>query len=129
MFALLFFGVVTAAVYATRSELTVTTVGRAGTAQSLADADQTNGDKFQNDGRTFLILNNLTGATTATITVLTGSTYGGFAVGNQAITLNPAATKIVGPFNKAIFDQTSTDAGYVYLDYSAATSVTLMVIH
>lgn len=84
--------------------LSVVTVGKAGTAKTTANADTSNGNKFANDGRTFLYLFNNGSTGSATVTIATQKTVGGYAVGDQAIALSTTQEKIAGPFDPDIFN-------------------------
>lgn len=97
--------------------LTVTTVGKAGTAKTTANADTSNGNKFANDGRTFLYLFNNGSTGSATVTIATAKTVGGYAVGNQDISLTTTQEKIAGPFDPDIFNDAD---GNVTLSISGA---------
>lgn len=66
--------------------LTVVSVGNAGTAKSKTDADTSNGNTFANNGRTYLLLSN-TGTDSATVTIATGATVGGYAVDDRTVAL------------------------------------------
>jgi len=84
--------------------LTVTTVGKAGTAKTTANADTSNGNKFANDGKTFLYIYNNGATGTASVNIATAATVGGYAVGDQAISVTTTQEKIAGPFDPAVFN-------------------------
>ena len=84
-----------------------------------AACDASNGNKFSNDGRTLLYVEN-GGADSATVTIDTPATVGGLAVAQNAITLSAGQGKICGPFPPEIYNQPrgATDEGCVRLSFS-----------
>ena len=109
----------------THTVLTPTTMAATGITMTLTAA-VTDGHKFANTGRDFVVIANDSGST-ITLTVTTGGTVGGIAIEDVIVGVPDGATKIVGPFNKSIFDQGGTDLGKVYLGYSSPTDVTVGV--
>jgi len=89
--------------------LNVQTVGKAGTALSFANADTVNGNKFPNDGRTYIELWNNGSTGSATVTIATGAVVGGYAVADQQISLSIGQIKKAGPFDPAIFNNSNGD--------------------
>lgn len=82
------------------------------------------GDQFLNDGRQLLYVKNVNAAT-RTITIATGATILGLAIGDVSFTVVQNAEKIVGPFDPRWFNDSS---GYVQVTYSSETDVTVAVI-
>lgn len=107
----------------TRDVITPTVLSDAGTTMTLAAASG-DGHKFPNTGRELVVVTNDYTAT-VTLTVVTGGTAGGIAISDVDISLTAGQSKIVGPFNTAIFNQPSgSDAGRIYLNWSAAVTGT-----
>lgn len=113
---------------AARSVLTVTTSPAFGA--GLADAgfesvDNTNGDEFDNNGNTVLLVSNGSGGP-LTVTITTPA---GIRSVNEIVTKSLVVADgdvgFAGPFPQAIFNQTT---GRVYLDWSTGTTVTAAVV-
>jgi len=108
----------------TRDVLTPTTVLNTGITQTLTAASG-DGHKFANTGNDFIVATNDYTAT-VTLTVVTGGTVGGIAIEDVDVTVGAGGTRLIGPFNKSIFDQPSgTDAGKIYLNWDAAVTGTV----
>lgn len=108
----------------TRDIITPTNLSDAGVAMTLAAASG-DGHKFPNTGRELVVVTNDYTAT-ITLTVVTGGQVGGHDIDDVDVALTAGQTKMVGPFNTAIFSQHSgSDAGRVYLDWSAAVTGTV----
>lgn len=113
----------------TATSLTVTTTAAAGTVLPAGvTVDNTNGNVFTNTGREAIIVSNLSGGT-LTITVTTNGVYAvgtvNYAVADLTVTLNNNTTKILGPFDKTLFNDGN---GAVDLAWSTGTNVTAQVI-
>jgi hypothetical protein len=104
-----------------RDTITATTLENTGIAMTLAAASG-DGHKFTNTGREFVIVTNDYTAT-VTMTVVTGGSVVGLAIADVDVAVAADATKIVGPFQTAVFNQAST--GEVYLDFDAAVTGTV----
>jgi len=114
--------------YSSAAVLTVVEISRAGKAVTypMVTPTATNGNKFLNDGKTFLRVKNGSGAP-ITVTIETPGTVDGQALADLVITV--AATgdgtglddQVIGPFT-AIYNQTD---GYVWAVCSAVTTVTV----
>ena len=117
--------------WAAYTELSVQTADKAGIVPTRSECDATNGNKFLNDGQTFLLLAT-DSSDTATVTLITQATYNGYAVADQITTLTAGASElVVGPLAQSTFNVTSgADEGYVYLTFGddGAASVTVAVI-
>lgn len=99
--------------------LSVQTIIRAaGLLRSTASCSA-GGDKFTNDGKTFVLLAN-TSAASRTVTFATPKTVSGLAVADLAVTVSGASERFVGPFPKDVYSSTS---GYVAMTYSAVTNL------
>lgn len=115
----------------TRSVLTVTTLSRHnnGVAETLYEADG-NGQKFFNDGDTFLqLVNNYTSTVTYTIDI--PGTVDGVDVGGKVFTVSAGGTRFTANFPPSDYNQSGSDRNYVYVDYpsfvtgTVAASVTI----
>lgn len=69
-------------------------------------------------------------ASSKTVTIQTPATQGGLAVADQAVVVPAGETWCIGPFTPNLYDRASgaTDAGKVYVDFSAVTSVTVAAV-
>lgn len=103
-----------------RGTITVQTISRSGLAPTYAAADSVNGQQFYNDESTFLHVKN-GGGGSINVTLNTPGTVDGLAVGDLVVAVGAGAEKMIGPFPPGIYN----NSGYVYVDYSGATSVTV----
>lgn len=108
--------------------LTVTTSAKTGTVLPAASAvDGVNGNRFTNTGREKIEIINGAGAP-ITVTFLTTLQYQGYAIDDQPVTVANGTTKICGPFDTALFNDTTEDAaGAVHMTFSSGTTVTARV--
>lgn len=108
-----------------RSTLTVEEVSISGLTATY-NAASTDGIKFLNPNGNVIVhvRNAYTDSTTITIEV--GPTYAGLEFEDPTVTCPASVECFIGPF-RTFFDQPS-DANYMYLDFSTATSVTVAVI-
>lgn len=81
-------------------------------------------DKFNNDGKTVLWVENGSGGE-LTVTLTTAATVGGVAIADPTVTIANGAKKVIGPFATSIYNDSN---GQVTVAYSATTSVTAAVI-
>ena len=111
--------------YTTYTTMTVTTIRRSGGGVTDTLTAAINGQKFSNNGKVFVEVDNAyTGTITATF-VLPG-TVDGQAIPDLAIPVGAGVTKFVGPFPPAFYNQPSgADQGKVYIEWSSVTSVTV----
>lgn len=60
------------------------------------------------------------------VTIQTAATTDGLAVADQVVAVAAGALKAIGPFKPTTYDRASgaADAGKVYVDFSAVTTVT-----
>lgn len=112
--------------YANATALTVKEIQRAGLdiSGALQSPDGTNGNKFPNDGRTFLRVKNGSGSP-ITATVETPGSIDGQSISDLAVSI-PATTgdKLIGPFTGNFHQSGTSD---VFVTYSAVTNVTVDV--
>lgn len=95
-------------------------------AVTLGAVDSVNGMMFPNDGQTILLVQNADAAP-KTVTVASVADEAG-RTGDQVITVAAGKIAIVGPLRQAWWNQRSSDAGNVYVDFSAATSTTVAAL-
>lgn len=108
----------------TRDMITPTNVLATGVAQSLSAASG-DGHKFVNTAKEFVVVNNEY-TDPVTLTVVTGGTADGYAIDDVDVSIAAGATKLMGPFATAVFNQRSgADAGKVYLTFDAAVTGTV----
>lgn len=110
-----------------RTTLTVTTTAASGTVwPAMSAADAANGNQFTNDGRTGMIIANGGGAP-ITATITTNNTYNvgstTYAVNDLTVVVATGTSKIVGPFDRTLFNS----SGSVLVDWSNDTLVTVGV--
>lgn len=82
------------------------------------------GDKFTNDGQTFLIIKNAD-ASSHTVTPTIQQGVDGQVPANVASTILAGETHVIGPFPTAIYNDAG---GFCNLTYSAVTSVTVAAV-
>ena len=64
-----------------------------------------------------------------TVTAVTGATKGGLAVADSPVSVPAGQERMIGGLRADVFAQESgTDAGRVYIDFSAVASVTVAAI-
>lgn len=103
--------------------LTVSQSLSSGLTEALAAANA-DGSTFVNDGKTFFIVKN-TNAVTCNVTV-TSNTCSQGQSHSETVAVAQNVTKIVGPFAKNKFNDTSD--GLVHVSFSAVTDVTIQAI-
>lgn len=81
-------------------------------------------DAFPNDGRVILNVKNGAGAP-ITVTIETPGTVDGLAIAELIVTVPNAEERWIGPFPPNTYNQ---DAGTVYVDYSAVTTITVAAL-
>lgn len=106
-----------------RTAIAVQPVNQTGVAPTYAAADSANGMSFTNDGRTVLHVKN-GGASPITVTIVSVPCSHG-RTGDISVTIANGAEKIIGVFDKALFNQSGADAGKVFVNFSASASVTV----
>jgi|LAHU01.1.fsa_nt_gb hypothetical protein len=104
------------------TEQTVTSSGLEAT-YTAANAD---GNKFNNTSRTLFHVKNAS-VGDVTLTFNTPGTVDGLAVGERTVVCS-AGEERFWRGQPSIYNQPSTDAGMVYVDYSAVTDVTVAVL-
>jgi len=111
-----------------RSSFSVTTTSASGTVYAApAAVDAAYGQWFLNDGRSWIeIVNGSASAVTATFvtngTYAVGSTT--YPIADLAVTIAASGTKVCGPFDKTLFNSTTST---VEVNWSSGTSITARV--
>lgn len=94
-------------------------------------AGNVDGHMFDNDGQVFLHVVNASGGQ-ITVTIQTPKAHGALAVSERTVTVDDGVTngKLIGPFPPDVYNRLpgATDAGKVYVDLSAVTSVTIAAL-
>jgi hypothetical protein len=95
---------------------------------NAATVDSTNGNQFANTGRQIIEINNTNGPT-LNVTIVTAGVYTvgttDYAIADLTATINNATTKVFGPFDTTLFNDTNN---MVQVSFSANTNVTARVI-
>jgi hypothetical protein len=108
-----------------RTALTVSTISRSGVdSADTLEAANADGEMFYNGGDVFLEVLN-TNASTCTVTVVTPRTIDGLAVADVTVEVDENERMFIGPFPPSTFNQTSTNAGMVYVNFDTVTDVTV----
>jgi hypothetical protein len=110
--------------YSSAVAIAATDISRAGvTVTTLATSPTgTHGNKFLNDGKTYVEVANGSG-NPINVTIDTPGSVDGFAIADLVVAVAAGARKKIGPFT-ADFDQAD---GYVWVVCSAVTTVTMGV--
>lgn len=104
------------------TNLTTTALaGKTGITDTLASADATGNYITSNNGKTWLEVNNASGAS-ITVTINAGKTFDGNAVTAPTVSVGASARKKIGPFDPSVYNDSSDR---VLITYSAVTSVTV----
>lgn len=87
----------------TATAVTVQVASHTGVSLSLTTLEDGDDYEFVNTGAMLLLVEN-TGGTTCTLTVVTGGTFGGFALADRTVVLAPGALVVVGPLNTQYYN-------------------------
>lgn len=85
---------------------------------------QVEGHYYPNNGATFLLVTNGSGAP-IDVTAISQLTVEGLAVADSVVAVGAGVTKLIGPFNPTIFND---ENGNMTVTFSAVTSVTCSII-
>jgi hypothetical protein len=108
--------------------LTVVTSSKDGaTLSAPAAVDGTNGNAFVNTGREMIEITNGGGAP-INVTFVTTLTYSGFAIADNVVAITNGSTKVIGPFDTALYNGSDPAENSIGFTFSSATSVTARVI-
>lgn len=103
------------------------TVQRTTTAAPYAIEDyetaEETGDEFNNNGRTFLIVDNQDGVENLTVTIVSQATIRGLSVQDPTLTLSASDSGIFGPFPSALFNDADGNVSITYSSASFAAAV------
>lgn len=108
-----------------RTALTEQAITSAGLEATYAAAN-VDGNKFNNTDRTLFHVKNASGSD-VTLTFQTPGTVDGLAIAERTVVCS-AGEERLWRGQPSIYNQPSTDAGMVYVDYSAVTDVTVAVL-
>lgn len=107
-----------------RTDLALQTIAGTGIVPAFTAAN-VDGHAVTNRGRQFVHVKNGS-VSSINVTVQTPVTVGGRSVADDVIAVAAGAEKMIGPFDEGNFNQQSgADAGKVYVDFSAVTTVTV----
>ena len=110
------------------TNLTIINTTWGGVDVPLVDADETNGNKFLNNGATRLRLKNTSGTDPATVTIKSPKTVSGLAVADQVITLAFGDERFCKPFDPDIFNiQSGADVGYVEVEITGTAAASVQI--
>lgn len=107
-----------------RTEISKTVPSTSGASTNFISADAINGMYFKNTGEELLLVKN-DGTAAVTVTVISVPCSHG-RTAHEVVTVNVGETKVIGEFEKSLFNQPGTLN--VHVDFSAATGVTVAVI-
>ena len=88
---------------------------------ALAAATDTQGDAVRLTNKIWINNGSLA---SITVTLITGGTSEGLAVADPTVTITAGQAKLIGPFPAVFGQPAGVDEGWVFIDYSAITSVT-----
>jgi hypothetical protein len=103
--------------------LTVQNITRAGTEPTYVAAT-VSGDTVNNAGNVALHYKNASGGA-ITVTIVTPNTVDGLAVTDRAVAIPAGEERIIGPFQKAIYNDST---GVVSITYSGVTDLTVAAL-
>lgn len=103
---------------------TITAVVASPTGTAYTTTAASSNDKFLNTGREVLLVTN-GGGGSINVTFTPGGTPGGLALATVVVAVANGASKLIGPFNPAYWNDGS---GFVNYAFSGTTSVTEAVI-
>ena len=85
------------------------------------------GDSFANDGRTFVIIKNSSGANAYTVATTTPATAYGQAIADGSTSVGTSASVLFGPFPTAAFNDSGGAVALAYTGTAPATDLTVKV--
>ena len=109
-----------------RGTLAVQPIVNTGLEPTYTAADAVDGHEFENDGKTFLHVAN--GATAVEVTVSANYSREGLTLPDLSVTVSASESRMIGPFDKIVFNQDGADKGKVFVDVDDASNVTLAAI-
>ncbi len=112
------------------TEITVQTPAIAGVIPTNAAATLTDGNRFVNTGREFVMITNDGGVNPVVVTIQTPQTIAGLAIADPTVSVpKDGVIKIIGPFPPEVYNNpaSGTDPNEVYIEYDQVTSVLISV--
>lgn len=112
------------------TEITVQTPAIAGVVPTNAAATLTDGNRFKNTGREFIMITNDGAVNPVVVTIPTPQTVRGLAIADPTVSVaKDGEIKIIGPFPPDVYNNPSggTDPNEVYVEYDQTTSVLISV--
>jgi hypothetical protein len=111
------------------TELTVQAPTIAGVIPADVAATLTDGNRFKNSGREFILVKNGGGVNPVVVTIPTPQTIKGLTIQDPTVSVAIGVEKIIGPFPPSLYNNPAggTDPNEVYLEYDQITSVTVSV--
>lgn len=91
--------------------------------QPVYTAANVDGHSVVNDGNSYIEIIN--GAVAVVVTIVTPKLVDGLAVADQVVTVPATETRKIGPFPPGTYNQTSTDAGSIHVDFDDISNVTI----
>lgn len=107
--------------------LTVVDATIAGASSIPTVAAAVGGDSFANDGRTFVIIKNSSGANAYTVSTVTPATAYGQAITDASTTIAISSSTLFGPFPTAAFNDSGGAVAMTYTGTATATDLTVKV--
>jgi hypothetical protein len=90
-------------------------------AVTLTTVDAVNNNMVPNNGNTLIVIQNPTGGSLSATVVSTSDQFG--RTGDLVISLAAGEIRAVGPLPAAVWNQRSTDIGFVYVNPAAALKI------
>ena len=109
------------------TNLAVQGTSSAGLEPTYSAAVLTDGNMFRNTGKEILHVVNADASPT-TVTLVTPATVAGLAIADQTIVIAAGEERMMGHLDPNVYNQSGTDAGKVYVQYTNVTSVTVAVV-
>jgi hypothetical protein len=112
-----------------RTAIATTAQGDAGIDITTMPAANVDGHAIEGGGSTQLAVRNASGVS-VNVTFQSAATLDGLAVADLVVAVPAGATKLCKRLSPAVYDRPSgaVDAGKVYVDFSAVTSVTCLPV-
>ena len=108
------------------TNLAVETASIGGLNPSYTAATLTDGNMFTNSGKEFVHVVNGSGGS-INVTVLTPALVRGLTLEDKVVAVPAGEERMIGRFDPGLYNQSGTDAGKVYVQFSSVTSVTVGV--
>ncbi len=112
------------------TEITVQTPAIAGVIPTNAAATLTDGNRFVNTGREFVMITNNGAVNPVVVTIPTPQTIAGLTIQDPTVSVpKDGIIKIIGPFPPTVYNNPAggTDPNEVYIEYDQVTTVLVSV--